>query len=160
MGSAGQADVEGRELSDQPWGGRFGEEPDPLIDRFTRSLAVDSRLFREDIAGSRAYAKALVGAGVMTADEQSRIDQALQEIETDLQSELTNHPPPLAAAAASPSPLAGEGRVGAPHPPLTVPLFMSTARARPAASRRQTSPPLTVVIDNRPAPARSARNLF
>jgi len=80
MGGAGEADGEGGELSDQPWGGRFGEEPDPLIDRFTRSLAVDSRLYREDIAGSRAYAKALVGAGVLTPDEQSRIDQALQEI--------------------------------------------------------------------------------
>jgi argininosuccinate lyase len=96
LGSAGQAEREGCELSDQPWGGRFGEEPDPLIDRFTRSLAVDSRLFREDIAGSRAYAKALVGAGVLTAEERLRIDLALQEIEVEFS------PPPL-----------GEGRVGA-----------------------------------------------
>jgi argininosuccinate lyase len=96
LGSAGQAEREGCELSDQPWGGRFGEEPDPLIDRFTRSLAVDSRLFREDIAGSRAYAKALVGAGVLTSDEQQRIDLALREIELEMT------PPPL-----------GEGRVGA-----------------------------------------------
>ena len=107
MGSAGQADVEGCELSDQPWGGRFGEEPDPLIDGFTRSLAVDSRLFHEDISGSRAYAKALVGAGVLTADEQHRIDLALQEIELEMT------PPPLAGAAASSPPPLGEGRVGA-----------------------------------------------
>ncbi len=105
MGGAGEADVEGGELSDQPWGGRFGEEPDP-----PRSLAVDSRLFREDIAGSRAYAKALVGAGVLTAEEQLRIDLALQEIE----SEMSPSPPPLAGEATpSPPPLAGEGRVGA-----------------------------------------------
>ena len=84
MGGAGQADVEGFALSQQPWGGRFGEEPDPLIDQFTRSLDVDRRLFREDIAGSRAWAKALVRAGVLTPDEQSRIDQALREIETEL----------------------------------------------------------------------------
>ncbi|HXO59263.1 MAG TPA: argininosuccinate lyase, partial [Candidatus Acidoferrum sp.] len=96
LGDPGQAEREGCELSDQPWGGRFGEEPDPLIDRFTRSLAVDSRLFREDIAGSRAYAKALVGAGVLTTDEQQRIDLALREIELEMT------PPPL-----------GEGRVGA-----------------------------------------------
>ena len=97
MGDPGQAEREGCELSDQPWGGRFGEEPDPLIDRFTRSLAVDSRLFREDITGSRAYAKALVGAGVLTADEQHRIDVALQEIELEM----------------TPPPFTGEGRVGA-----------------------------------------------
>jgi len=95
VGGIGQADVEGRALSDQPWGGRFGEEPDPLIDRFTRSLAVDSRLLREDIAGSRAYAKALVGAGVLTGDEQRRIDQALREIEAELHTESTDPPPPL-----------------------------------------------------------------
>ena len=97
MGGAGQTDVEGRPLSDQPWGGRFGEEPDPLVDRFTRSLDIDSRLFREDIVGSRAWAKALVGAGVLTAEEQLRIDQALQEIQSD----------------GSPLPHAGEGWVGA-----------------------------------------------
>ena len=96
MGSAGQTEREGRALSKQPWGGRFGEEPDPLIDEFTRSLDVDSRLFREDIAGSRAWAKALVRASVLTPEEQQRIDLALQEIESELS------PPPL-----------GEGRVGA-----------------------------------------------
>ena len=83
MGGAGQADVEGFALSQQPWGGRFDEEPDPLIDQFTGSLDVDRRLFREDIAGSRAWARALVRAGVLTPDEQSRIDQALREIETE-----------------------------------------------------------------------------
>ena len=111
MGGTGQADVEGRALSDQPWGGRFGEEPDPLIDRFTRSLAVDSRLLREDIAGSRAYAKALVGAGVLTGEEQLLTDQALQEIETEFSDD---HRPPVADKF--PPPLAGEGRVGASPP--------------------------------------------
>ena len=101
MGDSRQADREGRPLSQQPWGGRFGEEPDPLIDQFTRSLDVDRRLFREDIAGSRAYAKALVGAGVLTTDEQQRIDLALQEIATELESESI------------PPPFSGEGRVGA-----------------------------------------------
>jgi argininosuccinate lyase len=98
VGGAGQADVEGRALSDQPWGGRFGEEPDPLIDQFTRSLDVDSRLFREDIAGSRAWAKALVGAGVLTPEEQGRIDQALEEIQSELGLEM-NHPPPSGGRA-------------------------------------------------------------
>jgi len=111
VGGTGQADVEGRALSEQPWGGRFGEEPDPLIDRFTRSLAVDSRLLREDIAGSRAYAKALVGAGVLTGEEQLLTDQALQEIETEFSDD---HRPPVADKF--PPPLAGEGRVGASPP--------------------------------------------
>src|SRR5260370_14388209 len=98
LGDPRQEEREGRALSQQPWGGRFGEEPDPLIDQFTRSLDVDSRLFREDIAGSRAWAKALVRAGVLTPEEQLRIDLALQDIEKEL-----NHPPSLA----------GESTVGA-----------------------------------------------
>ena len=70
MGDPRKEEREGRALSQQPWGGRFGEEPDPLIDQFTQSLDVDGRLFREDIAGSRAWAKALVRVGVLTAEEQ------------------------------------------------------------------------------------------
>jgi argininosuccinate lyase len=111
MGGTGQADVQGRALSDQPWGGRFGEETDPLIDRFTRSIATDSRLFREDIAGSRAYAKALIGAGVLTQEEQVHIDNALKEIESELAESL---PPPRGEGRGSADlpPPRGEGRGG------------------------------------------------
>jgi len=116
VGDPRQEEREGRALSKQPWGGRFGEEPDPLIDQFTQSLDVDSRLFREDIAGSRAWAKALVRAGVLTPEEQLRIDLALQDIEQELS------PPPLGINSPPPRgnnfppPLAGEGRVGASLP--------------------------------------------
>ena len=103
MGGAVKTQIEGLALSEQPWGGRFGAEPDPLIERFTSSLAVDSRLFREDIAGSRAYAKALLAAGVLTGDEQQKIDRGLQEIAAEIESE------------ALPPPLVGEGRVAAPE---------------------------------------------
>jgi len=116
LGDPRQAEREGRALSQQPWGGRFGEEPDPLIDEFTRSLDFDSRLFREDIAGSRAWAKALVRAGVLAPEEQLRIDLALQDIEQEMSPPSPGNkiPPPLAGEAGSyPPPLAGEGRVGA-----------------------------------------------
>jgi len=98
VGGAGQADFEGFALSQQPWGGRFGEEPDSLIDQFTRSLDVDRRLFREDIAGSQAWAKALVRAGVLTPEEQSRIEIALEEI----QSEFFAPPPAEAGGVGAP----------------------------------------------------------
>ena len=68
-----------------------------MIEQFTRSFEVDRWLFREDIAGGRAWAKALVGAGVLTAEEQLRIDIALREIGTEFEKELA----------------AGEGRVAA-----------------------------------------------
>jgi argininosuccinate lyase len=59
-----------------------------LIDAFTRSFDVDRQLFSEDIAGSRAWAKALVRVGVLTGEEQLRLDQALQEIEAELSGKL------------------------------------------------------------------------
>jgi len=92
VGGAGKAQIEGIALSEQPWGGRFGAEPDPLIEQFTSSLAVDSRLYREDIAGSRAYAKALFGAGVLTGDEQQKIDRGLEEITAEIESEALHLP--------------------------------------------------------------------
>src|SRR5260370_32532823 len=91
VGDPRQEEGEGRALRHQPWGGRFGEEPGPLIDQFTRSLDVDSRLFREDIAGSRAWAKALVRVGVLTPEEQLRIDLALQDIESELAAGSASH---------------------------------------------------------------------
>ena len=85
MGDPRQEEREGRALSQQPWGGRFGDEPDPLIDQFTRSLDVDSRLFREDIAGSRAWAKALARAGVLTPEEWNHYAAAIYEVQDALE---------------------------------------------------------------------------
>jgi argininosuccinate lyase len=92
VGGAREADVEGRPLSTTPWGGRFSEEPDPLVDRFARSFEFDRRLFREDIDGSRAYAKALAAAGVLTAAEQQQIDQGLKEIAVEMEAATANQP--------------------------------------------------------------------
>ncbi len=72
--------------SAKPWGGRFGEEPDPTVDAFMRSLPFDARLWREDIEGSRAHARALVGAGVLTPDEGVEIDHGLQAIADEMAS--------------------------------------------------------------------------
>src|SRR5207253_9306491 len=47
---------------------------------------VDVRLWREDIQGSRAYARALVGAGVLTATEAEQIDRGLQSIAEEMES--------------------------------------------------------------------------
>jgi len=41
------------------WGGRFSKRTDPLVERFTSSIAVDHRLARYDVEGSIAHAKML-----------------------------------------------------------------------------------------------------
>jgi len=60
------------------WGGRFATGPAPALDELNRSLPVDQRLWREDVAGSRAWVHALAAAGVLDAAERERLDAGLQ----------------------------------------------------------------------------------
>jgi len=62
------------------WGGRFAGGPAPSLDALNRSLAVDQRLWREDIEGSRAWVDALLGAGVLTAEEAAALDTGLARV--------------------------------------------------------------------------------
>ncbi|CAN5805134.1 argininosuccinate lyase [soil metagenome] len=62
------------------WGGRFAAEPAPEMDRLNRSLPVDRRLWREDVAGSQAWASALAGAGVLTTAEAAELRAGLERV--------------------------------------------------------------------------------
>ena len=57
-----------------------------LMDDFHASIDVDRRLFRVDIRGSIAYARGLVRIGVLTAEEGRVIEEALLEIEGEIDS--------------------------------------------------------------------------
>ena len=62
------------------WGGRFEGEPSELLRVFNDSFAFDHQLFAEDVEGSIAWARALERAGVLTADEASKLAGALTQI--------------------------------------------------------------------------------
>jgi argininosuccinate lyase len=62
------------------WGGRFEQGPSEVFERFSGSLHFDQRLFDADIRGSQAFARALEGVGILTADERARIVSAFDEI--------------------------------------------------------------------------------
>ena len=66
------------------WGGRFKEPMDPRLDRLNRSLPVDKRLWREDLATNRAWVRALEGVGVLTAAERDALLQGLDKVEQRL----------------------------------------------------------------------------
>ena len=51
------------------WGGRFAGGPAEAMFALSRSTQFDWRLARHDLAGSKAHAKALAAAGLLTADE-------------------------------------------------------------------------------------------
>ncbi len=62
------------------WGGRFDQPTDPRMDQLNKSIGFDARLWRVDISGSKAYAKALTDAGVLTEDERDQIIRGLDKI--------------------------------------------------------------------------------
>jgi argininosuccinate lyase len=65
---------------DRLWGGRFESAPDADFDAFQRSFAFDRRLLRYEIAVDRAWAKALLGAGIFTEAEVQQTLAALDKI--------------------------------------------------------------------------------
>jgi len=62
------------------WGGRFAGQTDPGFAEFNSSFRFDRRLFGVDIMASMAYAVALERAGVFTAEEATRVREALAAI--------------------------------------------------------------------------------
>lgn len=67
------------------WGGRFTRETDSQVEAFNASIAFDSRLYRHDIQGSQAHARALAGAGLITPAEAQTLIQGLAEVLADLE---------------------------------------------------------------------------
>ncbi|WP_032971526.1 argininosuccinate lyase, partial [Cronobacter malonaticus] len=62
------------------WGGRFTQAADGRFKQFNDSLRFDYRLAEQDIIGSVAWSKALVTVGVLTAQEQSQLEGALNTL--------------------------------------------------------------------------------
>ncbi len=69
----------------KPWGGRFAEKTAASVEAFTASVHYDCRLYRQDIAGSRAHAKMLAKQGLITDDELAQIIEGLTAIEQDIE---------------------------------------------------------------------------
>jgi argininosuccinate lyase len=62
------------------WKGRFDQETSDLVLRLGESISFDWRLHAQDIRGSVAHSRALLRAGILTEEEQARIEAGLREI--------------------------------------------------------------------------------
>jgi argininosuccinate lyase len=62
------------------WGGRFGEGPAALMREINSSIAVDRRLWREDLEGSKAHAEMLRDRGIVSPEDASAILSGLGSI--------------------------------------------------------------------------------
>ncbi|MEO1064943.1 MAG: argininosuccinate lyase [Actinomycetota bacterium] len=72
------------EESQTLWHGRFEGGPAEELLAYTVSLPFDRRLFRDDIAGSRAHVRMLGRVGLLADDEVEAVLGALDEVEAEL----------------------------------------------------------------------------
>lgn len=69
----------------KPWGGRFTEKTALAAETFGASIHFDMRLYRYDIAGSKAHAKMLARIGLLSGAEVELILDGLTEIESEIE---------------------------------------------------------------------------
>ena len=65
------------------WGGRFQGGPAAVMREINASIPVDKRLWREDIAASKAHAAMLGAQGIISCDEATAIGRGLDRIAED-----------------------------------------------------------------------------
>jgi argininosuccinate lyase len=68
------------------WGGRFSEKTDAFVEAFTASVEFDQRMYRQDIAGSKAHALMLQKTGVLTESDCEAILKGLDTIIEEIES--------------------------------------------------------------------------
>ncbi len=66
------------------WGGRFAASPDETMKAINASIDVDQRMWREDIAGSKAHAAMLTATGILTQEDGQAIQAGLDEIGAEI----------------------------------------------------------------------------
>ena len=66
------------------WGGRFTEQTDAFVEAFTASVQFDQRMYKQDIAGSRAHAKMLNKISVLSDEDLTAILTGLDAVEQEI----------------------------------------------------------------------------
>ncbi len=67
------------------WGGRFAGGPAAVMREINASIAVDKRLWREDIAASKAHAAMLGKQGILSAEDAATIQSGLDTVAAEYQ---------------------------------------------------------------------------
>ena len=77
------------------WGGRFTEKTADSVEAFTASIHYDSRLYKYDIAGSKAHATMLASQGILSSGELEAIVAGLNEIDLEIEAGTFEFKPEL-----------------------------------------------------------------
>ncbi|VXC69514.1 argininosuccinate lyase [Sphingomonas sp. AX6] len=65
------------------WGGRFAEGPSAVMREINASIPFDKRMWRQDIAGSKAHVAMLGKTGILSAEDAATIDAGLDAVAAD-----------------------------------------------------------------------------
>mmetsp|Transcript_25426 Transcript_25426/g.33199 ORF Transcript_25426/g.33199 Transcript_25426/m.33199 type:complete len:470 (+) Transcript_25426:84-1493(+) len=65
------------------WGGRFSGDTDPVMEKFNNSIPFDKVMWKQDIEGSKAYARANSKTGILTTEESETIIKGLDEVASE-----------------------------------------------------------------------------
>jgi len=71
-------------MGNKMWGGRFASAADAIMGEINASIDFDKRLYRQDIAGSKAHAAMLADCGILTRDEADKIAAGLDQVEREI----------------------------------------------------------------------------
>jgi argininosuccinate lyase len=66
------------------WGGRFTAGPAAIMEDINASISFDQRMWRQDIAGSKAHAAMLASAGLISAEDRTAIAAGLDGIAAEI----------------------------------------------------------------------------
>ena len=77
------------------WGGRFAGGPAAIMREINASIAVDKRLWREDIQASRAHAAMLARQGILSPDDARAIDEGLLQVAAEIEAGQLREDPAL-----------------------------------------------------------------
>lgn len=69
------------------WGGRFSEPSDADLRALNDSISFDRRMYRQDVRGSMAYARAIARAGILSNAEAEAIIAGLERVLTEFENE-------------------------------------------------------------------------
>ncbi|MGC8475425.1 MAG: argininosuccinate lyase [Acetobacteraceae bacterium] len=82
--AASEAAGEAPEQANAQWGGRFAGGPAAVMREINASIGFDRKMWRQDIAGSRAHAAMLAHCGIIPAADAAAIAAGLDAIEAEI----------------------------------------------------------------------------
>jgi len=75
-----------KDKSNSMWGGRFEDKPTDIMTQINASVAIDQRMWRQDITGSKAHCEMLVKQEIISSEDGKAILGGLDQIASEIES--------------------------------------------------------------------------